>query len=211
MDLLASSVDIAFLLLALLVIYKQPLSVPVPSHSHSTPEDATVPLPQSPHSSHPSPGYLAVPSINVSPPTHKPGLGLGKLPLPPAGGAKASRHKKKTVSFSLSSMDDLKSSSSFSEEGGGEGGGVKGFKKFRPPTPFFKSPGKVNLEMSPISPGKGCGSPGLQSPSIKIDDFDVDRERELGMDRELEGVELEHGILREDSMGSQKRWLVAGV
>ncbi|WWD04265.1 hypothetical protein V865_002333 [Kwoniella europaea PYCC6329] len=213
MDLLSSSVDIAFLLLALLVVYRQPLTIPHPT----APEDVTVPPPHSPPSPHPSPGYLAVPAITVSHPSNRLN---GKLPLPSAGGAGAkanggSRHKKKTVSFSLSSMDDLKASHNESDSNSS----TSSLKKFRPPTPFFKLPKSPNLQMSPISPGGKSTTP--QSPSIKIEDTDAqqetekekererERERELGLNRELEGVELDHGILREDTMGIQKKWLVA--
>ncbi|WVQ66375.1 uncharacterized protein L199_004555 [Kwoniella botswanensis] len=209
MDLLSSSVDIAFLLLALLVVYRQPLTIPHPT----APEDVTVPPPHSPRSPHPSPGYLAVPAITVSHPCNRLN---GKLPLPSAGGAGAkggSRHKKKTVSFSSSSMDDLKAS--YNETNSNNS--TSSLKKFRPPTPFFKLHKSPNLQMSPISPGGKSTTP--QSPSIKIEDTDAqqetekekerERERELGLNRELEGVELDHGILREDTMGIKKKWLVA--
>ncbi|WWC65957.1 uncharacterized protein I303_108579 [Kwoniella dejecticola CBS 10117] len=210
MDFLASSVDIAFLLLTLLIIYKQPILTSTSTADQEGQANGTIPPPQvstseSLDSPLPSPGYLSVPSITVTPSSlPKSRTSAQKLPLPGAGGAQG-RHKKKAVSFSLSSMDDIMPDKN-----------SLGLKKFRPPTPFFTSPKSpnptANLEMSPLpsplaSPNRKS-SP-IPSPTIKIDG--AAREKELGMNEELERGQLDHGILQEDSMGIQKKWLVAGA
>ncbi|WWC73547.1 uncharacterized protein I206_107519 [Kwoniella pini CBS 10737] len=202
MDFLSSSVDIAFFLLTLLIIYNQPI---LPTSSSTTEQQNEIHPPNQesnlPDSPLPSPGYLSVPSITITPSS------LGNLPikppLPGAGGVKG-KHKKKSVSFSLSSMDDLKQNENTLSNS-------NVIKRFRPPTPFFKSSSSnhqsilLNLEMSPINNENSLSSPINNNAVIQK------REKELGVNEELEKGQLDHGILQEDSMGIQKKWLVTGA
>ncbi|WRT69553.1 uncharacterized protein IL334_006540 [Kwoniella shivajii] len=210
MDLLSSSVDIAFLLLTLLVIYHHPISSSAnPNFNSNSNQEVTVPPPNShnhglePGSPHPSPGYLAVPSITVTRPS--------RPPLPGAGGAQG-RHKKKSVSFSLSSMDDLIPSSSNNPSSSSSS---SSWYKRRPPTPFQhklpKSPIEQSLQSpslspspcpSPARPPSPCLSPNARSQAQVVADLNV------GPKGEIRHAELEHGILKQDHMSIQKKWLV---
>lgn len=92
-------------------------------------------------------------------------------------------HKRKSVSFSLSSIEDLTDNDDASG-GGGCGGGHKK----RPPTPFVSglaSPSQRKIEEEP-SAGSGAG----------------------GVPR-MPGTPLTHSVHYTDPMGVQKKWLMA--
>ncbi|WVQ96078.1 hypothetical protein IAU59_003179 [Kwoniella sp. CBS 9459] len=239
MDIFAGSVDLAFILLALLLIHRHPVpspdqgSAPKPS-SGSAPGAVPSPRPPSSPSSHtnspsPSPradghGMLDVPSITVTSSEHQQqqqqkfnhqlAVPMPMRPaLPGAGGAKG-RHKKKSVSFSLSSMDDFLPPS----PGGGDGGLIKR----RPPTPFMRLP-RSPSEFTPIhSP---TVSP-VPTPSILNNRYDnafnarvkparpmIDTQIDLdsaGMPSPEETrAEMRHSPNAEDPMGVRKQWLMA--
>lgn len=134
------SLDVLFLILALLVLPScrfLPAHDDVPPPSADTPRFLVVPT-QSTHSTpadspHPSPGFvsLAVPSITLTP--DRP-----DLPNPSVRPS----HKRKSVSFSISSIDGLQPDSRIEH-------------RKRPPTPYIAAP---------ISPGSILHRSGTSMP-----------------------------------------------
>ncbi|OCF43882.1 hypothetical protein I317_02325 [Kwoniella heveanensis CBS 569] len=231
MDLFAGAIDLAFILLAILLIHRH--HVPdAPQATASTPGAVPSPRPpSSPLSSNPnspSPssgadrhGLLNVPSITVTHPQNQRNQAQLAVPmplrpaLPGAGGAKG-RHKKKSVSFSLSSMDDFLPPSP-----GGDDGGLL---KRRPPTPFMRLP-RSPSEFAPIhSP---AASPVGPTPSILnnryINAFNakvgkpirpminthIDLDNTGAPSPEETHAEMRHSPNAEDPMGVRKQWLMA--
>ncbi|WVF68537.1 hypothetical protein IAT40_003305 [Kwoniella sp. CBS 6097] len=235
MDIFSGSVDLAFILLALLLIHRHQIPQAAPATA-STPGAVPSPRPPSSPSSNanspvPSPradsshGMLNVPSITVTHPQHQhqqkqPQLAVPmplRPALPGAGGAKG-RHKKKSVSFSLSSMDDFLPPS----PGGGDGGLIRR----RPPTPFQRLP-RSPSEFTPIHSPAASPVP-MPTPSILNNKHDnafnarvkparpmINTHVHTDLDNtglpspEETRAEMRHSPNAEDPMGVRKQWLMA--
>ncbi|WWC92934.1 uncharacterized protein L201_007897 [Kwoniella dendrophila CBS 6074] len=225
MDFLSSSVDIAFILLTLVVMYNQPTSEYTASSSTLQDMKGDVPPPQTPNTPYPSSGYLSVSSQQPQPygsnQLRFPNPGVNRLKNNGSNNNASQKHKKKQVSFSLSSINDL-SLKVPSPSSPVPSTGFFNKKLNRPPTPFFKSLLSPLSPSTPRSPKLDLNSPLLppspSTPIIKVNnkvvfDFDaeegqIDNKGNIDLSNELSDDKLDHGILQEDSMGIQKKWLV---
>ncbi|WWD20186.1 hypothetical protein CI109_104662 [Kwoniella shandongensis] len=219
MDYLSTTIDIAFLILALLLI---PGSSFLHNHGHTneangnfqdhptSPFTPTTPKsPPVPHFSHLSvPGVLPVPSITITPShsfshshsdSHSLTQSSGDMSFHRPKPFLVGGHRRKVVSFSLSSLDEILSPS--------EHGGNSPISRRRPPTPFVRPPLGGGLQ-SPLTPytesgtNSPVGSP-LPSPGT------VGGGGTQTASPSLSPVEMSHAPEGEDTMGVKKKWLMA--
>ena len=180
MDLLTVSLDVLFLILALMVLPSTnlllPPSAPPTPTTWSHPKAGTEARSPAPTSPLPSP-FLAVPGSAHSAPSSAPSSPAPAMAVPaititpdrPAQRPSHS-HKRKSVSFSISSLDDLRLPDA-----------LGGKNKKRPPTPFVSGP---------VSPaGATDASPAPSVPATP--------------------VVMGHNLAVVDPMGVKKAWLMA--
>ncbi|KAK8849561.1 hypothetical protein IAR55_004896 [Kwoniella newhampshirensis] len=211
MDHLSSIIDITFLLFALFVI---PHAAALPFSSTGgadTNTDTDTGLTSHPTCPLPTPGTQPSPSAHLSAPTLVPNITITPSHIPPSPSSiqqdhqraifqprprpapfrTLGPHRRKIVSFSLSSIDDILSPSAM-----GDG------KKRRPPTPFIRPESLASplIETTPSpspgphpsqSQGQGHGSP-LTSPA-----------------QSTGSMEMSHRPNEEDTMGVKRKWLMA--
>ncbi|WVN86895.1 uncharacterized protein L203_102069 [Cryptococcus depauperatus CBS 7841] len=186
MDLWSSSIDILFLILTLLLI---PSISRTPQLNITPPDDAVTSPPVTPFSplTPITPGDATSPHLNV------PGFGVPSIILTPSETAASGRrrtsfsslrskfgsHKRKSVSFSLSALEDV-----LAPHGSPN--------KRRPPTPFV---------MGPNSPRSGSTSPAGSNPASPVPTIP-------GVTGEHDVNTMTHRKELEDPMGVKKRWLM---
>ncbi|WVR08182.1 hypothetical protein IAU60_005228 [Kwoniella sp. DSM 27419] len=235
MDLLASGIDLAFLLLALFLIHRHgggpsppvitaPLTPSAPGSGlkfPTSPSPSSGPTPTSAPAyqgrflgsspNHTLPSIIVTTSTRSDPQSNRhlspgtPSRPGHRQPVRPRNG-----HKRKSVSFSLSSMDPLHTSDETSL-------GAEQVRK-RPPTPFFRpakspsilSPNGVRTPVPSILIN-GASSPADESHLLLHAPDDTSHELiDDGMPTpELTLAEMRHGIHVEDPMGVRKQWLMA--
>lgn len=222
---ISTLIDVAFLLL---VIYMFP-GLPGPTVPPATPVssslhpiavekhiDTPLPSPMPPSNQDVLQSSPPLPRITLTPSHASKGpaaVGIGITPKRPG------THKRKSVSFSLSSMDDIHQSSSASSDRS------LPQRLRRPPTPWMKGPvSPSSLALLGLSAGLGMGgiSPGgspLNSPSLGLISAGYpSRVGNLGVQvDEPESFENDDPLVspkvcskeRVDSMGIKKEWLMS--
>ncbi|WVQ79384.1 hypothetical protein IAT38_001481 [Cryptococcus sp. DSM 104549] len=216
MDLFASvssSIDIFFLIIALFLIPSITLSptATTPPHLPPTPSiDAFSPpsTPMTPHTPHGhSASHLGVPGVPSITITPEPPFHSSSRPRSGSGTRRMLgkwAHKRKSVSFSLSSIDDIALPPSAAASPN----------KRRPPTPFVKGGLK---SPSPSPGGSPMPSPGMKSPRSPRSPGSVGSMGGSVPGTPMPGMPENGGVgdvmlhrkEMEDPMGVKKQWLMA--